>query len=114
MSLSIQQRNLLTNSWDIVFLHSSGCINILLTANNDYTDYRVVYVISEANVGGRWLPFTGIHHLKISGGYFDMVRAQFQGIKVGQEAHQEGDFNDRYLENSIIYTKTLSSNKFPS
>ena len=48
----------------------------------------------------------------ISGGHFLTVRAQLDWIKVGQEGrqadHQEGYFDDRYLENAIIYPQTLS------
>ena len=36
-----------------------------------------------------------------------------QGIKAGQEAQQEEYFNDRYLENSIIYQQTFSPDKYP-
>ena len=58
------------------------------TYYTDYTDFGVVYTNFE-------------------------VRAQDQGIKVGQDAHQEGYFNDRYLENSIIYQQTFCPDKLP-
>ena len=79
----------------------------------EYTDYRVVYIISEVNGSGRRRPSTGIHRFKVSGGYFDEVRAHDQGIQEGQEAHQEGYFNDRYLQNSSIYQQTFYSEKYP-
>ena len=45
-------------------------------------------------IGGQTTKWMGRkHNIKIkkaSGGYFDEIRAQDQGIKVGQEAHQEG------------------------
>ena len=82
------------------------------TDYTDYTDYKVVYIISKVNSSGRGRPSTGIHRFKVSGGYFDEVRAHQQGIKEGQEAHHEGYFSDRYLKNSIIYQQ-ISPYKFP-
>ena len=67
----------------------------------------------EVNVSGRWLPLTGIHRSRVSAGYFFRVRAYVQGIRRGQEAHQEKYFNDRYQENPIVYQQTLFTHTSP-
>ena len=64
LTLSFQQHNLLTHSYDIAFLSNPGCINTAYMPNThytDYSDYKVFYIISEVNVSGPLLPPTGIH-----------------------------------------------------
>ena len=77
--------------------------------NTDYTDYGVVWT---DNVNGPLAALNWNPPLPVSGGHFLTVRAQLDWIKVGQEGrqadHPEGYFDDRYLENAIIYPQTLS------
>ena len=92
--------------------------NTTYMSNTDYTDYidyGVVFIIWTDNVNG---PLAGLNWhptFPVSGGYFLAVRAQLDWIKGGHEArqedHQKGYFNDRYLENAIIYPQTLSWDK---
>ena len=93
LTLSFQQRNLLTHSYGIAFLHFAGCINILPTCQTLITLITLIKgsFISSPELIRR--PSTGIHRFKVSGGYFDEVHAHGQGIQEGQEAHQEGYFN---------------------
>ena len=87
------------------------------TYYTDYTDYGVVFSIWTDNVNGPLAALNWNPPLPVSGGYFLVVRAQLDWIKVGQEGrqedHQEGYFDDRYLENAIIYPQTLSMDKYP-
>ena len=80
--------------------------------NTDYTDYGVVFIIWTDKVYDPLAARNSNPPLPVSGGYFLAVRAHLDGIKLGQEArhgdHQEGFFDDRYLENAIIYPQTLS------
>ena len=83
--------------------------NTTYMPNTDYTDYGVVWT---DNVNGPLAALNWNPPLPVSGGHFLTVRAQLDWIKVGQEGrqadHQEGYFDDRYLENAIIYPQTLS------
>ena len=79
--------------------------------NIDYTDYRVVYIISEVNVSVGCPQLASTASTLVVG--TSTKSTQDQGIKVGQEAHQEGYFNDRYLENSITYQQAFSPEKSP-
>ena len=80
--------------------------------NTDYTNYTGYRVVFNHLHRKRWLPSTGIHFFHLAVGTSLAVRAQLHWIKVGQEgrqeALQEGYFQDRYLENAIIYPQTLS------
>ena len=72
--------------------------------NTDYTDYtdnRVVYIIFEVNVS------VGCPQLAST------ASTKYQGIKVGKEAHQDGYYNNRYLDNSFIHQQTFSPEKYP-
>ena len=83
--------------------------------NTDYTDYtdnRVFFIIWTDNFNGPLIALNWNLPLRVSGGYFLMVRAQLDWIKGGEEVrqkdHQEGYFNDHYLKKAIIYPLTLS------
>ena len=86
--------------------------NTTYIPNTDYTDYGVVFIIWTDKVNSLLAALNSNPPHPASGGYFLAVRAHLDWIKLGQEArhvdHQEGFFDDRYLENAIIYPQTLS------